>query len=632
MAHLTKDNIVTLYEESKEHMRKYFDPLDEFERIARNKPSPKIGKDLPKVTDGTLAAIIQEQPKRIIQQTPTGVVQCPDLPGIATIASTTLNDTLIPRSNTMGQPLQKSWNMVGKALTYGMQSSYTYFTNTGETMHTDFTLPYVKDVLLEKGKVYGPDCNYLFMQSWVTNHDIDAIITKEARLKKADKSYKSSWDIKALKKLKDMGGSGKSSDQQTPDERDKGEKNGAILIVHGFQEGISEDFLSFSPDMPDDILRVKENKDPRGKMPIDFLYANIDLSNPLGRGAIELSGGVQNLIDHQMTMFQYMTTMMMGPPLQVWGNVNKRSLALKPNTIWDMGAQQNNRIEPYRVDNNAIANFPNNYGLLKSQILNLNSSMDSSVSAEAGNPGFSKTHAGVEQNQQRLSISDNYMRKQFETWWSDQNETALNLYYAEMEGTDSVPISDDMRKELPPELLEEYTNDKGELDIKYDDIQDITFKFEVDASSSQVKEDGEAVEKLTTVLDLLRTSQNPQVLEGEARLFNAIVKEIGIENADEIFPTMNQGSATQVDEQGNPITDEQGNPLPPEAMGGAVQGGPPQDTAPTDENEAQFVNVLLEEGFEDEEIETALLAVRQGVPAQEILAALDQSRGGPNGR
>jgi hypothetical protein len=387
---IDQSSAVQAYEESKKWLRIYFEPLDEFERLARNRPSPKIDPSLPKVTDGTLAAIVQEQPKRIVQQTPTGLIECKDYAEYAKLADIELRDCLIPSYSRQGNMLQKSWNMIGKAMTYGRSTSYTFYTSTNGQLHTDFVIPYIKDVLDEKGKVFAGDNNVRFLRSWYQKRDIQAIIQQEKALKEKDPKYVTDWDLQGLADWLEAGSSEKPSDQQTPAEKEKGGDNGGFEMIHAFQVGIGAEQYSFAPRFNGGKpLRTKISKDPRGKLPLDDLYCNIDLSNPLGRGQVELSGGVQNLMDQQMQMYQYTSTLMQAPPAIVFGNVNKASMKMMPNAVWDGGSSPQNRIEFLKVDNTQIANFPQNYGLLKSQILNLNSSQDHSISADSGNPAQS---------------------------------------------------------------------------------------------------------------------------------------------------------------------------------------------------------------------------------------------------
>lgn len=537
------------FEESRKWFVPYFQPINEFERIMRNKPHDKIPKELPRVTDGTLAAIIQESPKRVIQQVPTGLARCLAYPEYAKIADIVLRQELMPYYNRMGTMLQKSWNMVSKSMGWGRSTSYSFFTVTNGRLHVDFVIPYVKDVLTEKGKVYAPDSNISSLRSWLQGRDIDAIINREKSLEERFKDYKSDWDLKALADWKMGGASAKPADQQTPAEKEKGGDAGGFELITTFQKGVGAEFYSFSPRFADGKpFRTKVNKDPRGFIPLDHEYCNIDLSNPLGRGVIELSGGIQNLIDQQMQMFQFLTTMMMGPPLQVWGSVNKNSLKFRPNTIWEMGVNQQNRVEPYAVSNHAIQGFPNNYGLLKSQIMNLNSTQDHSIGADAGNPTQSKTQAGVKAAESRLGVNDNYLRKQFEAWFEAQSETALNIHFSEMRGEYKIALKPEDRKELIKTPAAKYLDKRtGELKVPYKEINDVVFHFEVDAGTSEVKEDNENVDKLVQTIELLKGIEQPEIQEKILPLTKVLVKEIGAQGIDEIFPE------EQTDEAGNPI-------------------------------------------------------------------------------
>lgn len=558
---INKNDAITAYTESKSWLRPYFEPIDELERIARNKPSSKIDPNLPKITDGTTAAIVQETPKRVIQQAPTGLISSKASPEYAKLADIVLRDELIPSYNRMGNMLQKSWAMVGKSMTWGRATSYTFYTSTNGKMHTDFVLPYVKDVLTEKGKVFAADSNVRFMRSWYQRRDLQAILDQEKKMQERDKKYKSDWDLAMLAELIDSSPAAKGAEYQTPAEREKGGDNGGYEVIHAFQNGVNAEFYSFSPQFKDGKpLRVKVNKDPRGLMPFDDLYCNIDHSNPLGRGSVELSGGVQNLIDQQMQMFQFMSTLEMAPPLKVYGNVNKAGLKLRPNAIWDMGNGQNNNVEAYAFSNFALQNFTGNMQSLQSKIMQLNSSQDTSVGAENGNAGQSKTQAGVEASQAKLGISDNYFRKQYEDWFEDQSETSVNLYFSEMTGKQTLDLDKNDLKEIMKTPAAKFVGQDGKLTIPYKEITDVVFTFQVNAGTSEIKEDAENVDKLIQTLELAKATPNEEIQSKVGGLFKLLVKEIGAEGVDELFPedeTGPDGQPIQAQPQQPQITPEQ---------------------------------------------------------------------------
>ena len=59
-----KDDIKDGYETAKRHFKVYFDPLTEFERLARNKPHDNVVRaKLPTVTDGNAVAGFAQSPR-----------------------------------------------------------------------------------------------------------------------------------------------------------------------------------------------------------------------------------------------------------------------------------------------------------------------------------------------------------------------------------------------------------------------------------------------------------------------------------------------------------------------------------------------------------------------------------------
>lgn len=542
-----------------------FENLDEYERIARNKPHPKIAKELPKVTDGTLAALIQEQPKRIIQQIPTGKIKAKSR-WLEIVGGFILTNEIIPNSNQVAALIQKCWALTSKTLTYGSQPTFVQFINRGEYFGTDFTLPYIKDVFLEPGKLSDRDSNVIFMRAYYQPNQIDAIIEKEKMLqasaKKRNEPYESTWDLTILESLKTHLND-KDSRALTPNERGKAQNvKGYIEIVHCFQRGIGAVFYSFAPSLGDNenVVRRKKNPDPRGFIPIHYMYANIDLSNPLGRGSVEISGGMQNLLDSEVQSYQYMRALMMNPPLMRYGDVVKSTLKYAPGKIWDMGTSPNNKVEIAKLESASLQQFPQNYGLIKSQILNLNSSTDTSISAEAGNPGFSKTQAGVKATEQRLGVSDNYIRRQFESCYEEIIETEINLYFAERHGTQELTLDPETAMKLR-QLDPNSVSPENVIRIDYDSETE-KLEFKADPTSSTEADNQQQAELLQELLketaaDPLiawRMSQDGYKLNmGEA--YREFFQNMGIKNIDKIVTEIPEGDQQNQSQQ-MPIMDK----------------------------------------------------------------------------
>lgn len=610
--YIKEEDLKDLYDSHVAHMTPLFQPFDEFERIARNRPHPGIAKGLPRVTDGTLAALIQEQPKRIIQQIPTGKVKSDTNEWLEIVAGWIFENEILPNSNTSAALIQKCWALTSKVLTYGSQPVFVQFINRGDYFGTDFTLPYIKDVFLEPGKLSDKDSNCILVRAWFRPNDLDMIIEKEkglaARAKERGEKYESTWDLDVLETAKKMVKE-KQQEAQTANEKDKNTKNEVIEMIHAFQRGVGATFYSFFPDLPDgeNVARRKKNKDPRGAIPIHYMYANVDLSNPLGRGSVELSGGMQNLLDSEVQAYQYMRALLMNPPLEIKGNVRSSIIKYAPAAQWKLGTDPNASVRPVDLSTSSLESFPSNYGLIKSQILNLNSSTDTSVSSEVGNPGFSKTPAGISAMESKLGVSDNYMRKQFEACFEDVAETEINLYFAERSGIQEIQVdqetADKLRKIEPDSV-----SDDNKIRIDFD-TETESLRFQVDASTSSLKDDAAERDRLIELLDL--SGKYPQLAElmgkdGTKELVNRIVVKSGVEDPEKIMPTSEDD-----------IDPETGEPIPKEGEQEQV----------TPEMVQEMVQMGIQEAMQQQgqdDIQKTLLAKFNDLPEESKNALLEQ--------
>lgn len=534
---LQPDSIVETFKTSKEYTEGLTDKFQEFERLAANKPHGSIPKEYPKTTDGTTASIIRKTPHRIIQQLPTGKVRSAADDWLSLVAEFIYYDKIIPNANEDYALLQKCWSVVERFLTFGYCATYTPFVEHGGYFCPDLRLVYWGDVFLQPGKLSDTDSSYIFLRSWWQTADIDALIEAQNKINKENRT----WDVAALRKVKKQV-SAKDNTAKTPAEREMQiNSEGGVELITGFQRGVNADFITFHVSSGE-IVRTKKNKDPRGEMPVSFAYGDIDGSNPFGRSIIELVGGLQNLMDAEMQMYQYNRALQLNPPLIKRGNFSKNKVKFAPNVIIDVGSDPNAIVEPLKIDTTALANFPNNYGLMKSQMLNLLASPDTSISSDVGNPGFSKTPQGVEASRANLSVDDNYVRKQFETWYERWSETAINTYFAEREGVEELQLDKKTISKLM-KLAEEgkfnpaLINEEGKIRINYSTATG-ALKFEVDASTSKMADEIQQLESYQGLVGLLSKTDFLKALvppEKQMELWNAIVNTSGVKAPDELI-------------------------------------------------------------------------------------------------
>lgn len=548
--YVKEKELYELYVDAKTYMAPLFKPFKEFERIGRSQPHPGIAKHLPRVTDGTLAALMYEQPKRYIQQIPTGKVSSDD-EWLNIIGTYIYEHEILPNEDKeVAELIQKCWALGTKALWYGSQPVVVKMIQANGRIYPTFDLPYIKDVLLEPGKKSGKECNVRLVREWYQPRDIQYLIdSRRAQAKrykdKFNEELEEEWDLNALAELKTKVSS-KGEDSLTPNERDKGTESHGIELIKVYQKGVGSTFYRYSPDLKKAVWR-KKSKDPRGIIPVHDMYANFDFSNPLGRGSVEQSGGKQNLLDAEMQAYQYARLLGLDPPKKIIGNgVIMSSLSMKPGAKWRVGASGGD-VVPVELSTSAIENFANNYGLIKSQILNENSSTDTSVSAEVGNPGFGKTPRALATQEAKLGVSDNYMRKQFESVFGEIAETELNLWFAERRGIKDLKLDEETAAKLE-KLSPGSVNEEREVRIDYD-TETKAIDFKVDPSTSSMKDDAAERDRLVELLDIAGKYEVVGSMIGEQgmkELVNRIVVKSGVEDPEKIMPTKADGETDEV--------------------------------------------------------------------------------------
>lgn len=621
---LTEKNFWHKYHKAVDWTRQWTEPFDEFVRIARNETEPGTPQEYARVSDGTTASLIRKTPKRIIQQLPTGVVSSDDdNDWLPIVAEFILLNKIIPYANSDYDLIQKFWSTVENGLVVGGQAVYTPFLKRGREFTTDASLVYWGDIFFQPGKKSFYDCDYFFMRSWWQPETIDQILEADKKIaeevEKNGGEYTSTWDAKALQEVK-KNITSKDAEARTRAEERLGVDSSGIEVVMGFQKGVGAIFYTGCPANEGEdgtIVRRKKNKDPRGLPPVDYFYSDVDGSNPFGRSVVEIVGGMQNMIDADMRAYKFNRALGLAPPVLVYGNVDTTQAIYEANALVDMGDDPKNRIEPLSVDTSAIANYPNIYALNKTQLYALfNSGGDTTVSAEVGNPGFGKTPTALKQQKELMSADDNYIRKNFESFFENWAETAINVYFAEREGVEELQLdrkTADKLRELEKEgkLEDGFVDSNNKVRIDYSSATP-ALHFRVDASTSKLNGQSEQLEALQLLLQIAATPSLSQIIPQEklAACWNKIVANSGVEDSEDLTVDLDQFKT------------------PTEAELAEKTAGEP--VVEPDADIEGVVSALRAQGVPDEAIADAIHAVQAGIPPEQVANQLERLVG--NGR
>lgn len=642
MIYLKKEELQESYIEAEKKALDWYKPFDEYERIANNKLSKKLGKNMPRVNDGSLAASLLETPMLVLPSMQPGkfISQGQKKPWLNEIANIIWRDKIVPNASTQATFFDKEQMALYRALKYGAQPRYNFFVSSERYTGSDWSLPYIRNVKLEPGKFSVDDCDYVFLDIYYTKHQLKNIIEQQKdeikRAKAEGRKPDTTWNVDALKRLADMGMTSKEMEEQNINEREKQISASGIKVTACFQRGVGAPFYLFSKHLPDkECLREWKNPDPTGDLPITMQYCYETLESPIGIGRVELAGPTQNVLDYMTQAHVLATQIGLQPPKKLSGAIdqtNLNSLTFTPDAIWQTGTAN---VDIVQTATSVYSQFPANFGLYKAQLQNLQGRTDGSISSESGDPGFSKTQAGVKMQESRTNAQDNYLRSKADTAAAKMAEKMMNVHMANMSGADILDIA---KEDLERLTKAGYFDDNPgtpepsitELPVIYEELQD-TFKFEFDPRPEADEDDKNRWVELINI-----ATSNPNLIPamqasgyefnlGEA--FKKVIAASGADGWDKVLVELNPEDMAAQQMPGE--MPQEGMEQPTEQMQDPQEPiEVPEQPPATPEQDPEVLQAIMAEYGVDEGGAMAVIeAERQGFSPEEIADFLNRQGG-----
>ena len=515
---IKKDEIKSIYDESKLEQNIWQEDYPTYERLANNDLIDGLDENLPEVNDGSLAAALFKLPKRIVSSKLSGKVKALDRDEawVAELANLQWNNEIIPNANSQAPFIRKWKDAVRKAAIYGSVPIINLFVDRGDYTGSDFIIGQPQDVSLEPGKVSDTDSDVIFWEVYYTKLQLKNIIeqakkdAKQAKADGVDEGEYNKWDVEKLNEVIKENAEEKRKGTNGPKtEDDKGIGVKGIKFVVAFQRGVKAPFYMFHNSK---CVREWTNPDPTGDIPIHYLYCYQDFINPYGIGIVKLAGGTQNVLDYMRQADVAATQQGIFPPIAIEGNesdVDLDSIVYDQKAIWFTGGAKVVRQE---LANGIYAQLPNRVAMYKTSLNQLIPVGDTSITAGSGDPQYSKTPAGVKFQAAALSIDDEDFKDNLYITYEMVARSMINTHFANMQGSDLMKLSDDEREILIKAGLPFDKNKEGEmsneLDVVWDTVR-ATFNFEIDPDVDKTKDDADKLEGLLKVAEL--KASNPML-------------------------------------------------------------------------------------------------------------------------
>lgn len=555
---LTAQDLVDKLDDSQDFMDKVTAGFTERnERIFYRKPPVNSNGQMEyaELVDNTLASYLEKMPKNVIQKLPTFMTDGHTRSKAEDLVYEYIAVKILLRSgSSKGYGLlQKQWIELRSAATFGASAAYLPFEND----HGEYTVGEIP--------IYWGD---LYPEAWSTNLNSGNFI--QFRTLKTEDDIK-----KILAGLDDeIGGTWLKDGLQTVLDYGTGQSSGKDKTnIKASMEGLPEHMYELFKYVDDNwivdwhyasatILRIMPNLSHRRR--VVGLYSDYDGSSIMGRSLIDMAYGAQQTLTSLLRNFVYTADYNTDPAKTVKGiSLNEDTFNLtKGNTMFLN--DEDGKVDLLPIETTVLQNFPNLYNLLKSVLLNsLPSSNDSSISAGAGDMEHSKTQAGVNSQDNKADIENNYYRKNYETYFEMVMENKLNIYLAEVkaiaEKNDAVPLItlDEEYANLVREALTEdeqgYINEQNQVKLDLSESRGVNISVNFESTRDMAKE--EDLKRLNTFMTgfFEAAKSDPSMAKVMRSVMPLLMREMtkssNLENSAKISETMEKALAEVAQEE-----------------------------------------------------------------------------------
>ncbi len=452
-----------------------------------------------KVNTQELTNIVYDGASRVMAQFPTGKVYPTSTKNTGTSKAMDLvfHKYVIPNANSQFDFLTKLrlWDVYSRV--YGSMPALVDYVVTEDYVGPDMWLLNPRTFFPQAGAMNIQDMQYCFVDNYVT---IDWL--------KGKLDHPKTWDVEAVQKVisdaKDGGGANKKSEDKTfaeteyTDDKDfEVGKYAKVKVVTRYERNT---WTTFAPDFGNKILRSIPNPHGNGKLPIVMKECYPLIDRIYGLAEFERGKTLQYAANSLVNLYLDGVKFSIFPPtISTKNGVVKDSMQFKPGAHWQ--EIMPNSIRQLQISPQGINTFTETISYLKSSMLNMAATTDTSVSKET-DPGYGKTPEALKQQASREGARDSWDRFMMEQAIKEVFDRFIDMLSVRQE--QPIPIML-FGKELaeyqamyPEEKLQMYDG-TGNVDIAPEDLEG-DFQYVMDAGTTLKKD--ESVEN-ETVRDLI---------------------------------------------------------------------------------------------------------------------------------
>ena len=312
--------------------------------------------------------------------------------------------------------------------------------------------PRISYTLIPYADVFpSPDCKFIeeadwyIIREWMPYSSIKALIDWESESKPVKDPTYNEDTVKYLIDNKHATG-GNVESIPLADKKHGKMPTESIEVRTYYCRGKSE-FITYVPSI-NAVLRKVKNYDPRKDVPLHFLILEPDPEFPLGCSSILWTMAQQQFADAFQSSAYQALLLSIRPPLMTFGNLTNPKMKMKPGAIWPMGTNQNNRVEPFRVETTTLTQYGAIMENISSKMMQSLNITDATVATDAQVAHYSATPQGVEQQKLDKTITVNQYQKRIEVFFQEWANHALRSYINSMSGKHQLTVDEYTRRRV----------------------------------------------------------------------------------------------------------------------------------------------------------------------------------------
>lgn len=551
---ITPDQLIKKLEDSQEFMDKVTSGfLERNERIFYRKPSVNDNGQMEysELVDNTLASYLEKMPKNVIQKLPSFTLDAHTRDKAEDLTYEFIAKKIILRTGSSKgySLLQKHWITMRNGATFGACAAYLPFLQDHGEYTVGFEPIYWGDLYPEAYANNINSANFVQFRTLKTEGDLEKI-----RDGLDDERGEGTWSKKGIQTVLDYGkGQSSGKDKRTLKVQMEGLPDGMYeLFVY-----TDEDWVIYWHYASGTILRAIPNNSRRRR--VVALYSDYDGASIMGRSLIDMAYGVQQGLTSLLRNFIYTSDYNTDPAKFVKGvSLDEDSFNLtKGNTMFLN--DEDGDVTLLSTDTTTVQNFPNLYNLLLGIMYRSLPSSNETLPAGSGDPNQSKTQAGVNVQDQKADIDNNYYRKNYEQFFEMTLENQINIYLAEVkaiaEANDAVALVkvDEEYANLIREVDPDAINNKNEVQIDFADYTGVNVS--VDFESTRVMAKEEDLKRLNTFMTGFFEAAKSDPSMGKVMrsviplLMEEMTKSSNLENSAKIAQEMRDALARVAEEE-----------------------------------------------------------------------------------